>query len=590
MQVYTKTSESHAETSNRPPKGFWQGYKPKAPSATCKRLGARSAAVFEAIFGLFNVPAKFHRLLLFLYAFGQGESEYETYIGEMANAYYDEERGENRNWKRAASAREQRFGAELAELRDWQDLRSSQLAVYFPGDKIEGRSRRGKILLPMADLFARIYSESKSTSAFQHVRDAKLKQVAEQVIAEFHSLAPPSRRRPRSLTRNDRIERQIACLLTKARRLTPELLEDENARLWTGLDQIRAERNCLPVINTEEIAVDSPEQITHFDMFSCKPTLDSIEDSGNLGAEVDSEIREENEPQNPPPCDSYFQTADLGKTTKPNENESQGGATLLALEAFESVNSPAELIIFKNDETKEAESTQRMTSDEFRAALPDLIEDARQGGVSLIVRVGGIVQQIGDLNDEALELLRPYAFIGYPTSPGNSQVWLAFKQPEDRDCRYRLLARVKEVCPEANFEANGATRWPGSINFKPGRDQWRIGLTFTNPGRFVSPADLEDAGLLADPAPGAQWEYDPDGTPGTWPDYDRCVEDTTLNGVCDRSRADWRFVCYALKRWNKPKDIAEKLLEVSERAKESGAKYVNRTIAKAVDHLGLEPL
>src|SRR5262245_35182156 len=112
-------------TDNRQRAAFLRLVKPsmKNPSATCKRLGSRSAAVFDAIFGLFNVPAKFHRLLLFLYAFGLGESEYEAYIGEMANAYYDEERGDNRNWKRAAAAREQRFGAELAELRDWQDTR-----------------------------------------------------------------------------------------------------------------------------------------------------------------------------------------------------------------------------------------------------------------------------------------------------------------------------------------------------------------------------------------------------------------------------------------------------------------------------------
>jgi hypothetical protein len=228
------------------------------------------------------------------------------------------------------------------------------------------------------------------------------------------------------------------------------------------------------------------------------------------------------------------------------------------------------------------------TADELAADIMELIGDAERGGVSLVVRVRGPVLQLDDCNAEAALLLEPFAFVTIETSANNFQCWLSFNDDWDKaEARGRLFARLRELAPGVNPGAGGATRWPGSINAKPERNGWRVRVDSINPGRIVTPSELEDAGLLGDPPPATEWTWQPNGAPGAWPDYQRCVESKTVNGVCDRSRADMQFTVFALKRRRSPEEVAAKLAEVSTKAKESGAPYINRTIAAGVEYLGL---
>jgi hypothetical protein len=580
-------------------------------------LGARSAAVFEAIFASFNIPSEYQQLILFLYGYSQGKSEFEAYLGELANAYYAEEPSDTQNWKRAAKAREQKFGQLLSSFRDWQDSRGCQLILYFPGEKIDGKSLRGKILLPVADLFARIYRESKSTSAFQYVREAKIKSVAENIILnEFESLPAPERRKPQSRSRSDRVKREITCLLTRLRNLTAELSEAERSEFWDDLDQIRSESESLSLLN-KVVAIDSPIiESSQSYINSRQPVIDFKGDSEKLGVEVKTkdaspdrtpigqtrdefiaEVFSDEERQSPPVTLNQSEEVNQGSqggmivapllTPEPNEIIEPAGDGVLAIAAFESVGCTKFKWFFKNDVTEEKESdNNHVTVQQLAQDLPELIGDAERGGVSLVVRVTGKelpsegILQLDDCNSSAAKLLAPFAFLTVETSPNNYQCWLAFHDDDDKAAaRERLLAGLCEMFPGLDRlklpGAGGAIRWPGSINSKPERDGWRVRIHSINPGRRITPSELDDAGLLADPRPRRnRVDRSPNRSQSrAWPDYEKC-----LRAKPTRSEADAQFAWIALRRGFSEAEIVAKLSEISEKAKESGEQYVMRTI------------
>src|SRR5262245_19474361 len=232
--------------------------------------------------------------------------------------------------------------------------------------------------------------------------------------------------------------------------------------------------------------------------------------------------------------------------------ESQGGMDA----ALDRVGAEINQVIFKNDMTKQKESAHPMTLEELSAQLPELIAEAERGGVSVIVCINGPFLQLDDCDAEAVKLLSPFGFITVETSANNYQVWFAFKTEEDKAAaRDRLFAQLKNLAPGVNPGANGAMRWPGSINFKPGRNQWRVRIHSVNYGRIVTLSELDDAGLLADPEPQA-FEWNPEGPAGNWPDYQRCLESKTVEGHADRSAADAQIVCFALMRRRRPEETS----------------------------------
>src|SRR5262245_30851643 len=268
---------------------------------------------------------------------------------------------------------------------------------------------------------------------------------------------------------------------------------------------------------------------------------------------------------------------------------SQGGTViplavpdcLKALAAFQSVGAEVDQVIFKNDITKELESDHKVSTEQFKGEVGEMILDAERGGVSLIARVRGNILQIDDCDAEATELLKPFAILIQETSENNFMLWLAFKDEQDKcDCRDRLFTRLKEIAPGANPGSGGATRWPGSINQKPGRRGWRVRLVYTNPGRTVTPIELEDAGLLADQKhhvmlliPTLDGPGDRGAVSLQWPDYQKC-----LAAKPSRSEADAQFIWICLQRGFTPEAAAEKLAEVSGRAQQSGQQYIDRTV------------
>jgi hypothetical protein len=209
--------------------------------------------------------------------------------------------------------------------------------------------------------------------------------------------------------------------------------------------------------------------------------------------------------------------------------------------------------------------------------LDDLKADKRPGGPSPLARVGGV------------------AFLVIETSPSNYQAWLALPGRIEKE----FASRVRKGA-EADIGASGATRIPGSLNFKPdhapektGRPNYpRVTITTSQPGRTVTAAELEEMGLVAPkenftPLSPARFAAD---NLRQWPDYqynlDRAKPNKTGDGL-DLSGVDFVW-CMTAATWGfDANDTAEMLLQVSEHARHptNGPRYAKKTADKAAGYV-----
>jgi hypothetical protein len=213
-------------------------------------------------------------------------------------------------------------------------------------------------------------------------------------------------------------------------------------------------------------------------------------------------------------------------------------------------------------------------------------------GENVIIRPTGpnvAFIQLDDLKTpEQLEQVRPAAFIIHATSPGNYQAWLAVSGvPEDKEAFKSLMRRVRAaVGVDANDKsASHATRLAGTENFKTkyGPDFPTIQIVEAHPGRVMTPAQLEQMGLLAAPEPeipataftsrtgqgrgGAQRAR----SDKVWPDYAKSLAGAPRNDSGngpDRSLADFAWCMTAIDWGWSIEETAAKLPEVSEKARE----------------------
>jgi RepB DNA-primase from phage plasmid len=91
------------------------------------------------------------------------------------------------------------------------------------------------------------------------------------------------------------------------------------------------------------------------------------------------------------------------------------------------------------------------------------------------------------------------AFVTLQTSPGNHRAWLALPGSHGRE----FCSRVRKGAG-ADTGASGATRIPGSFNFKPdhapektGRPYPRVAIIEAHPQLTTTPAQLERLKLVA---------------------------------------------------------------------------------------------
>jgi len=269
----------------------------KQPKNYCK-LGSRSGAVWHAIFAELDVPDELQKPLLFLAGYAKGKAEFEAYLGEVANPYYNETPQPNAKRdekKRAAHNREQRFGALLDKILTWQQERSLNLVRYVPGRKVEAlndqgepieQSVRGHFHVPLLALFHTIYDHSKTTSAFDYVREAKIRDTTRKIIKlEFRDWSTPQRKTTKTLPRDKRIERERKKLLSRLKSLSEELDAPARTELWGEVAQI-ARQFDIPLLKEEravdECSVDSDGGVYTFP----SPFVENKEVTDKLAAEV----------------------------------------------------------------------------------------------------------------------------------------------------------------------------------------------------------------------------------------------------------------------------------------------------------------
>jgi len=237
---------------------------------------------------------------------------------------------------------------------------------------------------------------------------------------------------------------------------------------------------------------------------------------------------------------------------------------------------------------RRGELYQYLQARQLLCSLPRFIKRNRSLEESLIIRpIGDHLIQIDDCNSELLDRLRPYAFLAIETSLENYQSWLALPLETEKSDRNSIRSRLLRRLEGVDKAASGAMRWPGSINHKPGRNGFCVRIVTSIPGRFVTPAELENAGLLAPEIRQAVTEIQPMeqrfiSGPLSWPDHERCLSEAPLkkNGSPDRSIADKNWCILALDRGWADIEVESRLCELSDKAK-GRADYAKRTVAYA---------
>ncbi len=265
-----------------------------------------------------------------------------------------------------------------------------------------------------------------------------------------------------------------------------------------------------------------------------------------------------------------------------------------AVKAFASVGVSVFKVLFKDDRAKRVREEGDFDSHGLVRHLPEFVARAEREQRSLIVDVkanGKRIIQVDEASAEVLELLKPVSFAQIITSEGNGQAWLALPEALSSDECERIATRLFETLKPlgANRGASGGLRWPGSINFKPERNHFRVHLEYAARGRIVTLEELEAAGLLAPLSDNSERVYKLESSKAIggayiFPDYQRCLE--TKGG--DRSRADASFLKICQKRQIPMEEAQAELEQISDRAKEERARgrkdYVSRTARFVVAH------
>jgi hypothetical protein len=258
---------------------------------------------------------------------------------------------------------------------------------------------------------------------------------------------------------------------------------------------------------------------------------------------------------------------------------------LKMLDAFESVGATAYDITHTNIDGEKRGFRSKQSPEQTLRSIPFLVDAAerRQNNVILRPHSGkAYLVQLDDLNAEALERVRPVAFLILVTSPGNHQAWLAIPGGTADFAR-----RVKKGSG-ADATASGATRVAGTANFKRKYEPNFPMVTILEavPGRTVTPDQLENLGLVS-PEP----EYlppparvSPSRGVKRWPNYRRCLERAPNNrdgNGKDTSRADFVWCMTAIDWGWSIEETAARLMEESRKAQENGEPYALLTARNA---------
>lgn len=230
---------------------------------------------------------------------------------------------------------------------------------------------------------------------------------------------------------------------------------------------------------------------------------------------------------------------------------------------------------------------------------PELLAKAARNRLNLFLRPysdSSSLIQLDDLTDARAAELSPLCFLTLKTSPAKSQAWIAIAATgdggEDKDFR----RRVKKAA-QSDPMASGSVRWAGGRNFKPAYNPEKTGetdfplvtITHAAPGRITTRETLEGQGLVAPAAPVPLMLPARAAGPKGWPDYAKALAGAPLRmdgKARDRSLADFVWCKIAMERFGHGEhETADRLMEVSAKAKEKGRGYADETALAAAQAL-----
>src|SRR5215472_1937709 len=114
-----------------------------------------------------------------------------------------------------------------------------------------------------------------------------------------------------------------------------------------------------------------------------------------------------------------------GATTDAN---AAGETARTMLDAFTSVGAESFDVTWTTRQGEKAEFRRHVPAATLRHFLPTTLASAEKKERNLIVRpvsARAVFIQLDDLNGQGMERLKPAAFLGLETSPGNYQAWVA---------------------------------------------------------------------------------------------------------------------------------------------------------------------
>jgi hypothetical protein len=222
-----------------------------------------------------------------------------------------------------------------------------------------------------------------------------------------------------------------------------------------------------------------------------------------------------------------------------------------------------------------------------------MLDDAAQRNRNVIIRPHDARPQpevsFLQLDDLKAHQLPAVAFVTLETSPSNFQAWLAIPGKLNKE----LASRIRKGAG-ADIGASGATRIPGSINFKPAYAPGYpvVRIKDTRPKKMTTAAELEQLGLVAPEehfASLAPARFESEHL-RQWPDYqynlDRAKPKKNGDGL-DLSGVDFVW-CMTAATWGfGVNDTAEMLLQVSEHARHpsNGPRYAKKTADRAAGYV-----
>jgi len=257
---------------------------------------------------------------------------------------------------------------------------------------------------------------------------------------------------------------------------------------------------------------------------------------------------------------------------------------------FESVGAEQFDLTHTNMQEEKRGFRPKQTLSQIRESLPYLIPSSFRRQNNVIIRPHSSradLIQLDDLKSLDLERVKSAAFMIIETSPGNFQAWVAVAGGADKELARRLRKGTR-----ADLSASGATRVAGTANYKTKYAPKFpiVAVSVAQPGRTVTPTELQALGLLApaDPPRLAPQTHKRGGRAARWPSYTRCLADAPLTNAGERpdiSRADFTWCLIALDWGHSVEETAARLMQQSAKARENGQNYADMTAQNAATAL-----